>query len=121
MARRSAVPIETLSFFFQAEDGIRDIGVTGVQTCALPISASGAIHRYRVANGRWLQVTERRTPDGGIVGVRTDITERSEERRVGEGGDLGTRRLGQKNQKATLRPWKLRAQRERQRHGAQPW
>src|SRR5947209_15610212 len=28
-------------FFFQAEDGIRDIGVTGVQTCALPISAAG--------------------------------------------------------------------------------
>src|SRR3712207_5656040 len=27
----------TVSFFFQAEDGIRDIGVTGVQTCALPI------------------------------------------------------------------------------------
>src|SRR3712207_9216288 len=26
-----------LGFFFQAEDGIRDIGVTGVQTCALPI------------------------------------------------------------------------------------
>src|SRR5947209_20048674 len=26
-------------FFFQAEDGIRDIGVTGVQTCALPIYA----------------------------------------------------------------------------------
>src|SRR3712207_8412994 len=26
-------------FFFQAEDGIRDIGVTGVQTCALPIFA----------------------------------------------------------------------------------
>src|SRR5258707_6147224 len=26
-------------FFFQAEDGIRDIGVTGVQTCALPISS----------------------------------------------------------------------------------
>src|SRR5882757_5642928 len=25
-------------FFFQAEDGIRAIGVTGVQTCALPIS-----------------------------------------------------------------------------------
>ena len=24
-------------FFFQAEDGIRDIGVTGAQTCALPI------------------------------------------------------------------------------------
>ena len=28
-------------FFFQAEDGIRDIGVTGVQTCALPISEPG--------------------------------------------------------------------------------
>src|SRR3712207_8551068 len=32
-------PARRLSFFFffQAEDGIRDIGVTGVQTCALPI------------------------------------------------------------------------------------
>src|SRR5437762_1771526 len=29
-----------LFFFFQAEDGIRDTSVTGVQTCALPISAS---------------------------------------------------------------------------------
>src|SRR5690606_40747256 len=28
-------------FFFQAEDGIRDFHVTGVQTCALPISGSG--------------------------------------------------------------------------------
>src|SRR5690349_19240802 len=28
-----------LLFFFQAEDGIRDLYVTGVQTCALPISA----------------------------------------------------------------------------------
>src|SRR5260370_40632080 len=28
------------SFFFQAEDGIRDSSVTGVQTCALPISES---------------------------------------------------------------------------------
>src|SRR3712207_5959010 len=32
--------------FFQAEDGIRDIGVTGVQTCALPISLS--YDRYEV-------------------------------------------------------------------------
>src|SRR3712207_4992986 len=30
--------LEFWLFFFQAEDGIRDIGVTGVQTCALPIS-----------------------------------------------------------------------------------
>src|SRR5438445_683103 len=29
--------ITGIAFFFQAEDGIRDIGVTGVQTCALPI------------------------------------------------------------------------------------
>src|SRR5687767_14782950 len=29
------------SFFFQAEDGIRDKLVTGVQTCALPISQAG--------------------------------------------------------------------------------
>src|SRR3989440_5166977 len=29
---------ENLFFFFQAEDGIRDLIVTGVQTCALPIS-----------------------------------------------------------------------------------
>src|SRR5688500_19413678 len=32
--------IEVL-FFFQAEDGIRDYKVTGVQTCALPICADG--------------------------------------------------------------------------------
>src|SRR3712207_6747888 len=31
-------------FFFQAEDGIRDIGVTGVQTCALPIFANGCFN-----------------------------------------------------------------------------
>src|SRR2546430_5067637 len=29
---------KTYLFFFQAEDGIRDLTVTGVQTCALPIS-----------------------------------------------------------------------------------
>src|SRR5699024_12048847 len=31
----------TFFFFFQAEDGIRDRNVTGVQTCALPISVRG--------------------------------------------------------------------------------
>src|SRR6266550_4866462 len=30
-------------FFFQAEDGIRDVAVTGVQTCALPISPAGLL------------------------------------------------------------------------------
>ena len=34
------VVIVYMCFFFQAEDGIRDIGVTGVQTCALPISGA---------------------------------------------------------------------------------
>src|SRR3712207_7347837 len=34
-------------FFFQAEDGIRDIGVTGVQTCALPIWMMAAIDLAR--------------------------------------------------------------------------
>src|SRR5687768_12168983 len=32
-------------FFFQAEDGIRDVAVTGVHTCALPISRADAIER----------------------------------------------------------------------------
>src|SRR5256884_4795606 len=32
-------------FFFQAEDGIRDVAVTGVQTCALPIYAASRHHR----------------------------------------------------------------------------
>src|SRR2546427_712785 len=36
-----AVPTEiSFFFFFQAEDGIRDLTVTGVQTCALPISTT---------------------------------------------------------------------------------
>src|SRR6267154_5951345 len=36
-------------FFFQAEDGIRDGRVTGVQTCALPISASAVTTRLSCA------------------------------------------------------------------------
>src|ERR1041385_9429246 len=43
-------------FFFQAEDGIRDVAVTGVQTCALPISFTlrlsyGAVKGY-TENGK---------------------------------------------------------------------
>src|SRR3712207_7341003 len=70
-------------FFFQAEDGIRDIGVTGVQTCALPISARGAGGvRFAVA---WKDRTrpgcghERR---GQCAHAR--LAARSEERRVGK-------------------------------------
>src|SRR5256884_4204666 len=36
-------------FFFQAEDGIRDVAVTGVQTCALPISCLHLTGRTRSA------------------------------------------------------------------------
>src|SRR2546429_7399518 len=35
--RKEEVESELDVFFFQAEDGIRDVAVTGVQTCALPI------------------------------------------------------------------------------------
>src|SRR5688500_19435672 len=37
------------AFFFQAEDGIRDYKVTGVQTCALPISAGQLDEARRAA------------------------------------------------------------------------
>src|SRR2546430_1554892 len=42
-------------FFFQAEDGIRDLTVTGVQTCALPIwNAPPVWRRLRRSIGQWL-------------------------------------------------------------------
>src|SRR5438105_10991804 len=41
-ARSSVRPVQFCCFFFQAEDGIRDPLVTGVQTCALPISGAQA-------------------------------------------------------------------------------
>src|SRR2546429_724491 len=40
-------------FFFQAEDGIRDVAVTGVQTCALPI-LSATVLSGSVTNARGL-------------------------------------------------------------------
>src|SRR5256886_10353339 len=39
VASARSVALSALFFFFQAEDGIRDLTVTGVQTCALPICA----------------------------------------------------------------------------------
>src|SRR2546429_5280554 len=48
-------------FFFQAEDGIRDVAVTGVQTCALPISfiLAGAVNTAIVgSNGVLNRVSE---------------------------------------------------------------
>src|SRR5256884_1923005 len=38
----SGWPVCSWLFFFQAEDGIRDVAVTGVQTCALPIFGQGS-------------------------------------------------------------------------------
>src|SRR5207245_7272761 len=46
-------------FFFQAEDGIRDATVTGVQTCALPISVSAHSERPDVLVGRVVDVQHR--------------------------------------------------------------
>src|SRR6266404_4187589 len=63
-------------FFCQAEDGIRDKLVTGVQTCALPISRAGFLQRGSVLIGG--EPLHRR----GMAGV-LDL-DRSEERRVGK-------------------------------------
>src|SRR6266403_2184228 len=53
-----------LFFFFQAEDGIRDLYVTGVQTCALPISPAFAAFGIKMIG--WSGMTE--TITHGIVG-----------------------------------------------------
>src|SRR2546430_9472907 len=83
-------------FFFQAEDGIRDLTVTGVQTCALPISSR---ERLSLPGIPWCKRpadhTERasRSTRRARVGIiRSNLgrdclaanVERSEERRVGK-------------------------------------
>src|SRR3712207_8537727 len=85
-------------FFFQAEDGIRDIGVTGVQTCALPISrlvenvrnaldAAGHARVKIVVSGGF---TADRIREFEAAGIPVDAygvgSSRSEERRVGKEG-----------------------------------
>src|SRR3989441_3313102 len=60
-------------FFFQAEDGIRDKLVTGVQTCALPISDPGAGRSGpRQAPGRLPARPRRRSGRGCAPGRRAD-------------------------------------------------
>src|SRR5262249_59548729 len=78
-------------FFFQAEDGIRDWSVTGVQTCALPILeasyfvlGSRSIGRAAVSSGDVGSPVLAR-PFFDVLAGR----ERSEERRVGEEGRGG--------------------------------
>src|SRR5438445_4956017 len=82
-------------FFFQAEDGIRDIGVTGVQTCALPIFAKavrterfaeaaqrGRAHPFGAVEG---DGPARQVQPGALRGGDPiDAQVRSEERRVGK-------------------------------------
>src|SRR5699024_11350689 len=70
-------------FFFQAEDGIRDRNVTGVQTCALPISVPGELLRAGdgaagvLVAGAHIHQRQR----GGAAPL---VQRRSEERRVGK-------------------------------------
>src|SRR3989442_8787142 len=71
-------------FFFQAEDGIRDADVTGVQTCALPISKKGRQNRWSRTRGDGIFGNP---PGGTTYSHATDLPEdrtRSEERRVGK-------------------------------------
>src|SRR5947209_13598062 len=79
-----------LIFFFQAEDGIRDIGVTGVQTCALPISCAAS--------------PASASQGGDLFGHRAADARhgRSEERRVGKEFRSRWWRLHEKKLKATL-------------------
>src|SRR5258708_18482536 len=72
-------------FFFQAEDGIRDDLVTGVQTCALPILT--AIPRRissASASDCCVQTSRKATPFSRSQAISTNSHLRSEERRVGK-------------------------------------
>src|SRR5436190_211797 len=89
---RTAGP-SIILFFFQAEDGIRDRCVTGVQTCALPICRSSAFQRrepssssMRLACEEGAPLSIRQPPWSGLdcARGRRARSERSEERRVGK-------------------------------------
>src|SRR5437762_14245976 len=71
-------------FFFQAEDGIRDTSVTGVQTCALPISSSSASPTIR--RSRRARAARHRARAARRSGARWPpaARPRSEERLVGK-------------------------------------
>src|SRR2546430_10686177 len=68
-------PFRMYIVFFQAKDGIRDLTVTGVQTCALPISPTcntyaknfgrDVVFEYTLPAGPNLDVTAVVTPQGG--------------------------------------------------------
>src|SRR5256885_9850493 len=78
-------------FFFQAEDGIRDYKVTGVQTCALPIYLCGAGPGDDYARRGFRLTAGQRCGDHDVSGYLARVNElkrlflrRSEERRVGK-------------------------------------
>src|SRR5688572_33195127 len=82
-----------MCFFFQAEDGIRDLTVTGVQTCALPILAGAGFVGGGAGKGvgagakAGLSLGRVSTKGFGNVFVEAKYTAdevRSEERRVGK-------------------------------------
>src|SRR6266496_5936189 len=74
-------PLLQVFFFFQAEDGIRDLYVTGVQTCALPIWPLISAPGCAAAEPAW----RLRCASQGIAGQAAQpLYVRSEERRVGK-------------------------------------
>src|SRR3989449_5730559 len=87
MSRSAVVTIVFWFFFFQAEDGIRDVAVTGVQTCALPISWRVMVGLVLGFSGLVLLVGPGNLFPGSGGGGRVDplgAIVRSEERRVGK-------------------------------------
>src|SRR5438874_13812006 len=77
-------------FFFQAEDGIRDLYVTGVQTCALPISALDDEITRTGANAH----TDRATCVRVRASTRDLVIERREHHRPAHGSRSEVRRVG---------------------------
>src|SRR5438874_2890824 len=61
-------------FFFQAEDGIRDLYVTGVQTCALPISRQASV---RTAYPTTSIPIDLAVPDTLLIAAATDAAFKS--------------------------------------------
>src|SRR5690554_8105945 len=71
-------------FFFQAEDGIRDADVTGVQTCALPISTIMNLLRVFLFKEQLYNIKSSRDIALEYQREGVEIINRSEERRVGK-------------------------------------
>src|SRR5207302_6069757 len=75
----------TVFFFFQAEDGIRDFHVTGVQTCALPIFGGHGAPGVELAhNVRSPEDVDALLADVVRASGHCARARRSEERRVGK-------------------------------------